>query len=231
MIACYVEKMDNKQDTDEKSKNKKLEREPTGEKSKNDPNFHLKSQIEELEHRYKQRLARETLEPQKRINTLSTVFIENLGVGKSTVLNAILGRVAFKAESDQSGNCCLDTPGLLDITMREKATQEIKKALTKGGEFKIIFTITLESVRTRPDDLTTIKLVLEAAPTIRESYSILINKVFKEVLSEWENEDRRVQFLELLNQGFSGTNHVFLNNFDRKCEAAGDEVVFKNGIS
>ncbi len=64
--------------------------------------------------------------------------------------------------------------------MRQKAAQEIKKALTKAGNFKIFFVITLESGRIKPDDKKTMKFVLEAATEIKENYySIIINKMKK----------------------------------------------------
>jgi len=170
----------------------------------------------------------------ERTNKLSYIFVGNPGAGKSTLLNAFLGRVAFKSgvslgsgltkilqeEYNESGNIrYIDTPGLSDIKYRKQAAEEIKKALQIGGSFKIIFVITLEGGRIRPDDLTTIKLVLDSATMINKKYSILINKVSEEVIELWnEDIEARTEFMELLNGGLPGTDHVFLNPFERSLD-------------
>ena len=70
----------------------------------------------------------------------------------------------------------LDTPGLADIKMREKAAKEITTALKLGGIYQVFFVFTLESGRVRPEDITTIKLVLESASDINR-FSLVINKL------------------------------------------------------
>ena len=75
-----------------------------------------------------------------------------------------------------NGITYLDTPGLSDINMREKAAREITKALKLGGMYQVFFVFTLESGRVRPEDVTTIKLVLESAPDIKH-FSLIINKL------------------------------------------------------
>ena len=70
----------------------------------------------------------------------------------------------------------MDTPGLADIKLREKAAKAITEALKKDGRYQIFFVITLEAGRIRPEDMTTIKLVLESASDITH-YSIIINKL------------------------------------------------------
>jgi len=118
-------------------------------------------------------------------------LIGNPGVGKSVILNGLVGSVVFASglsygrgltsclqkHTVRGGNTYCDTPGLSDTMMRERAAEEIGRALRQGGVFKIIFVMTLEAGRVRPDDNATRKLVLEAAPEIGFRYSILINKV------------------------------------------------------
>ena len=70
----------------------------------------------------------------------------------------------------------LDTPGLSDVSMREIAGKAISKALRKNGRYQIFFVITLEAGRIRPEDMATIKIVLDSAPDIKY-YSIVINKL------------------------------------------------------
>ena len=70
----------------------------------------------------------------------------------------------------------LDTPGLSDLELRQKAAKEITRALKQDGTYQVFFVITLEAGRLRPDDLTTIKLVLESAADIKY-YSLIINKL------------------------------------------------------
>ena len=79
---------------------------------------------------------------------------------------------------EYNGVTYLDTPGLADINLRQKAATAITKALRKDGTYQIFFVITLEAGRIRPEDMTTIKLVLECSSDI-EYYSIIINKLSK----------------------------------------------------
>ncbi len=70
------------------------------------------------------------------------VFVGNPGVGKSFILNSLIGQVTFKSSLnvgygmtnvlqryDAPDYVYFDTPGLDDIAMREQAAREISKAL------------------------------------------------------------------------------------------------------
>lgn len=75
----------------------------------------------------------------------------------------------------------MDTPGLADIKLRKQAAKAITEALKRDGNYQIFFVITLEAGRIRPEDMATIKLVLESASDIKH-YSIIINKLSKVAL-------------------------------------------------
>ena len=60
----------------------------------------------------------------------------------------------------------LDTPGLADIKLRQAAASEITEALRRNGSYQIFFVVTLSAGRLRPEDLTTMWLVLHNAPDI-----------------------------------------------------------------
>lgn len=72
----------------------------------------------------------------------------------------------------------LDTPGLADVKLRQEAARAITTALRKSGTYQIFFVITLQAGRIRPEDMATIKLVLESCSDIK-CYSIIINKLSK----------------------------------------------------
>ena len=72
----------------------------------------------------------------------------------------------------------LDTSGLADINLRQQAAKAITEALKQDGTYQIFFVTTLEAGCIRPEDMITIKLVMESASDI-EYYSIIINKLSK----------------------------------------------------
>jgi len=153
------------------------------------------------------------------------VMIGNPGVGKSTVLNALVGEVKFESglsfgsgltticqrHLGKHGMVYIDTPGLSDIDMREKAAQEITAALMSGGFFRIFFVITLEGGRARPDDLTTMKLVLKAATQIGHDYSIIVNKMDKVMYAALNKGNNREKIEAALNKDLPGTSSIYYN--------------------
>lgn len=117
------------------------------------------------------------------------LFIGNPGAGKSTLANCVANKLLFKSgvsfgegmtyqldKKVHNGITYLDTPGLADLKIREKAAAEITRALKQCGVYQVFFVITLESGRVRPEDVTTIKLVLESAIDIKH-FSLVINKL------------------------------------------------------
>jgi len=123
-------------------------------------------------------------------DALSIIAIGNPGSGKSTTLNYLAQQDMFKSGVSYgsgmtgaldvkkvNGITYCDTPGLNDAGKREAAGKAISEALKKGGKTKILFFITLESGRSKNDDVTTMNLVLEAAPEIGNNYGIIVNKI------------------------------------------------------
>ncbi len=119
------------------------------------------------------------------------VFCGNPGVGKSSLCNSIFQEALFQSgvsfgkgmtELGQKrvyqNKLYIDTPGLSDINLREKAAQEIENSLKHNSNYKIVFVATMESGRIRPDDLVTINTVCDAIKTKFE-YGLVFNKVSK----------------------------------------------------
>jgi len=129
------------------------------------------------------------------------IFCGNPGVGKSSIATSISG-VQFKSGVSFGSGLTVDltwnetpalpnfrfadTPGLADMELKEKAAQAIREALAQGAALghktKIIFVVTTEGGRLRPEDMYTIKIVMNsiklaggAAPGAN-SYAIIINK-------------------------------------------------------
>ena len=142
------------------------------------------------------------------------VVIGNPGAGKSTILNGLAGEVLFESgvsigdgmtyqldERENARGTFFDTPGLADNTLREAAGKAISTALRKGGNFKILFFVMTEAGRVVRQDVTTLKLVLDAVPEIRNQYGIVINKLPKNVLKQLMLPGKAGMFLTKLFAG------------------------------
>ena len=132
------------------------------------------------------------------------IYIGNPGTGKTTLLNTQHGGTVLESgvgvgggmtrglhcvPQDKTKTVLCDTPGLNDPWIRREAAGNITQGLKKGGCFKVVFVVKLESGRVRPEDTTTMKLVLESAPIKEDEYSIIINQVeemeHKKIKEKW----------------------------------------------
>jgi len=78
---------------------------------------------------------------------------------------------------------------------RKAAAAAINEALEQGGAFRIVFVMTIESGRVRPDDITTISLVMQPCnaqvPQIGDNqYAIIINKTSNKWLEQMDQASR-----------------------------------------
>lgn len=135
------------------------------------------------------------------------LFVGNPGTGKSTLINGVVGKPLFKAGGSLDGSgitfqldqkevpgigVFMDTPGLADKEKKEAAAAAITTALKKNGFYRIFFVLTEESGRVRPQDTTTMKLILDAAPTISD-YSVIVNKVDAKWLNKLKTEGSQLK--------------------------------------
>ena len=119
----------------------------------------------------------------------------------------------------------LDTPGLADIKLRQAAASAITEALRRNGSYQIFFVVTLSAGRLRPEDLTTMWLVLHNAPDISH-FSIIINKLTKTEYDGLQNNNEKLRLLaslELLGGHHNYTVFLLLKN--PKLEDADDKIV------
>lgn len=162
---------------------------------------------------------------------MNVLLVGNPGVGKSTLLNSLAKKAEFKAGTSIGHGLTfklveytdpefqvrfLDTPGLDDQDMREQAAEAITQALKKGGNYKVIFVVTLEAGRVKAMDKVTMNLVLEAASGMITQYGVVINKVEKKVLRCIEDNPDELQKLLtiIMDQVEPPTPNIFIAKYD-----------------
>ena len=104
----------------------------------------------------------------------------------------------------------IDTPGLADKLLRERAARDISDELKKGGHYKILFVIRQQYGRPVEEDITTAKLILEAAPEIKSNFGIIINMVPSKITKLFrENEETAFDYKVFLLKNLAYTTHMF----------------------
>jgi len=160
----------------------------------------------------------------------NVILVGNPGVGKSTILNSLMGEARFRSgvsasgvteilqSQDFMGIKYVDTPGLDEYKKRKQAGEEIERALKQNGSMKLIFICVTEGGRVRSSDLATIDIVLGA---FREGfkknirYGILVNKmddenyeIIDEIIKQFDNVEIRTQHIDFMprNNVYKGNN-------------------------
>lgn len=81
------------------------------------------------------------------------------------------------------------------MNMRQAASSSITEALKQNGSYQIYFVVTLSAGRLRPEDMTTVLLVLVSAPDIK-SFNIIVNKLSLQEYECLENDsNKKLQLL------------------------------------
>ena len=76
----------------------------------------------------------------------------------------------------------------MSIFTKQKYTKPLKCLyLQEGGKTKILFFIGQDSGRPKQEDVTTMNLVLEAAPEIRNNYGVILPKIRRKTAKRMKN--------------------------------------------
>lgn len=150
------------------------------------------------------------------------VFLGAPGLGKSTIINALLKKTVAKtgmgSDSDittnftpyedvQNNRVYLDTPGLVAPSITKQAAKEIEKIFKQKARCKIFFVAQLNEARVRAEDVNNINTIMDAINLSHKPFSIIINKLEfdeKEFLEKSKPDQAKV--FKYFNCGNNKTN-------------------------
>lgn len=159
---------------------------------------------------------------------MHVILVGNPGVGKSLILNAVIGYSFFRSGvclgtgltrtldvfRTPDGTHYIDTPGLDDVSSRDFSATELSRALSLNGHCKLVFVCTLEDGRIRPSDMTTLRLIIDAVRNTGANpngrYAIIINKVPLSIMTMAEQCTRIKDDLILTFSTIAPVRHIQL---------------------
>lgn len=184
-----------------------------------------------LQHKY----CWEYLEPGTKV-----ILLGNPGSGKSTLLNSFIGSCEFKSGISFGGGMTrqwkavtlpnnvtfIDTPGLADYEIRSEVAKNITEALQEGGNFKFLFVATTLNGRFKAEDVTTIKLVLDAVPQIDvDKFGIIVNQLEAAEFEGLKKPENQKKFFMPLWAGLQKiTSHIELLEKDPELSGCENSV-------
>lgn len=160
---------------------------------------------------------------QQPATAFTLLIFGNPGSGKSALANCIAGEKLFDSRGscgdgvtqgasygrDARGQKYVDLPGLADVQHRRDAAQACTEVLKRGGMFKILFIFTEQHGRLRPEDRTTMSLILSAAPDIGKNFGVVVNQCGPSVKHFSKALDWRTKFESILFQNTSPAHSTF----------------------
>ncbi|KAG2783126.1 hypothetical protein Pcac1_g7107 [Phytophthora cactorum] len=150
------------------------------------------------------------------------LFLGNPGTGKSTLINCLAGAAIFKSGLSYGGGLTkefqtrihdnvqyMDTPGLADRNIQEKAAAAITEALRQSGTYKLFFMVRLENGRVVSDDLATIEIVLSSIELDEIPFAVIVNNVKKRQYTKMmEKSADYLKVVTLINSINHTTPHI-----------------------